>query len=100
MKHLKPPYYMVIFSYTKSDNQDGYQTMSTILNKSVEDIDGFFGVEDYSNEQEHVSISYWKDKEAIDDWRNDIQHIMAKIAGKMTWYKEYSIKIAKVEQSY
>lgn len=100
MLKLDPPYYAVIFTYTNSDNQEGYADLSKELNQLVLDEEGFLGVEDYSNETESVAISYWRTKADIHRWQTSKGHLLAKQFAKETWYKNFVTKIALVEKEY
>lgn len=46
-----------------------------------------------------VSISYWDSVEAIENWRDDERHRLAKQKGKAVWYDHFSIEICKIENS-
>jgi len=62
---------------------------------------GFLGVETLANTEGYgITISYWETLEAIKNWKNNPEHRQAQINGKKLWYKNYSLKICKVEKNY
>jgi heme-degrading monooxygenase HmoA len=46
-----------------------------------------------------IFISYWENREAINAWKQNATHIMAKDKARK-WYKRYLSQICKVEHSY
>ena len=47
-----------------------------------------------------ITVSYWKDKKSILDWKNHTAHRQAQRFGKEKWYRSYKIRVAKVEKDY
>lgn len=102
MPYKKPlpekDYYAVIFSSTKSEQLEGYSEMDELTMKLAQDQEGFIGYESVSTGNKGIFISYWESKEAIDVWRKNVTHQMAKAeAGR--WYSRYLSQICKVESS-
>lgn len=95
----KPPYYAVIFSSIKTDEDQGYGAMSDRMVELVQQQDGFLGFES-AREDMGITVSYWKDEASILKWKADIEHQEAQKQGKSTWYKNYKIRIARVERDY
>ena len=54
----KPPYYAVIFTSTKIDEDKGYDKMSDRMVKLVSQQDGFLGFES-AREKLGIKVSYW-----------------------------------------
>ncbi len=44
--------------------------------------------------------SYWRDENSIVKWKANLEHIEAQKKGQKLWYKNYKIRIAKVERDY
>lgn len=44
-----------------------------------------------------ITVSYWRDLEAIRGWREDVEHLDAQIRGREKWYEWYRIRICRVE---
>ncbi len=103
MSHIidtpKPPYYAVIFTSLKIDRDEGYAKMSDRMVELVSEQDGFLGFES-AREELGITVSYWVDESSILKWKANLEHIAAQKAGKETWYKQYKIRIAKVERDY
>lgn len=58
--------------------------------------DGFLGVES-AREEYGITVSYWKNLESINNWRNNMEHKIAKERGRKEWYLQFKMRIAKVE---
>ncbi len=58
---------------------------------------GFLGMES-ARDKIGITVSYWRSLNAIDQWRNNLEHQKAKTLGKQQWYKNYSLKICQVIQ--
>lgn len=91
-----PPYYAVIFTSKRTSVDNGYSEMSDRLIELASHEDGFFGVES-AREEYGITVSYWKDLESINSWRNNMEHKIAKEKGKKEWYLQFKMRIAKVE---
>lgn len=98
-KTPKPPYYAVIFSSIKSEKDDSYNEMSIKMERLAKQQSGFLGMES-AREQLGITVSYWENLEAIRQWKSNVDHTEAQQKGKSTWYKEYKVRIAKVERDY
>lgn len=92
-------YYAVIFSSTKSDHLDGYKEMDEMTMNLAQDQKGFLGYESVSNGNIGIFISYWESMDAIENWRKNSTHLMAKAKANQ-WYKRYLSQICKVEHSH
>ena len=57
---------------------------------------GFLGFESARNET-GISVSFWKDRQSIEDWRQQSDHRLAQQTGRSKWYRSYEIHIARVE---
>lgn len=98
-KTPKPPYYAVIFSSLKIEEDKGYEKMATRMVDLANQQDGFLGVE-AAREDIGITVSYWRDEEAIRKWKENEEHMIAQKKGQETWYKNYKIRIAKVVRDY
>ncbi len=95
----KPPYYAVIFTSLKTDEDNGYKKMSEKMAELVSEQEGFLGFESVRDEL-GITVSYWRDEESIKKWKSNLEHQKAQKSGKEIWYKRYKIRIAKVERDY
>ncbi|PCI96443.1 MAG: antibiotic biosynthesis monooxygenase [Flavobacteriales bacterium] len=94
----KPPYYTVIFTSVKSNN-DGYDEMSDKMVELVVKQSGFLGFESAKGEV-GITVSYWESLEAIRNWYANTEHKEAQNKGRSDWYDSYTVRIAKVEREY
>jgi heme-degrading monooxygenase HmoA len=95
----KPPYYAVIFTSEKIDEDKGYDAMSNRMVELVSKEDGFLGFE-ASREDLGITVSYWVDEASIKNWKANLEHLEAQKIGKELWYKKYKVRISKVERDY
>lgn len=92
------PYYAVIFTSTLNEVDEAYEVMSQLTEDTAKTIEGFIGNEHFRNSEGFgIHISYWKDMEAIENWKNNELHQKAKMKGIAEWYKNYALRICKVE---
>lgn len=96
-QHL--PYYAVIFTSKKSNSTEDYNQTAILMEKLAKNQPGFLGVNSARSEI-GITVSYWKNLEAIKIWKNQQDHIEAQNRGKNEWYSSYSVRIAKVEFEY
>ena len=95
----KPPYYAVMFTSIKADEDEGYDKMSAKMMSLVSQQDGFLGFES-AREELGITVSYWKNEKSIMNWKANLKHQKAQKLGKEIWYKKYKVRIAKVERDY
>ena len=94
-----PPYYAVIFSSIKSDNTKGYAAMAESMYTLAAQQPGFLGVES-AREAIGITVSYWKDKASIRQWKQQTDHLLAQRLGRKQWYTHYKTRICLVESDY
>lgn len=94
-----PPYYAVIFSSTLAAETDGYGQMAERMLELAQQQPGFLGVES-AREELGITVSYWRDLEAISAWKANAEHQLAQQLGRERWYASFHTRIAKVEQDY
>lgn len=96
---MKPPYYAVIFTSTRTAVDDGYTEMATKMVELAQQQEGFLGIESARNDI-GITVSYWRDLESIKNWKNQLDHLEAQQKGQSTWYQNYTVRIALVEREY
>jgi heme-degrading monooxygenase HmoA len=47
-----------------------------------------------------LSLSFWRDAEAIAAWRANAEHRMAQVEGRRELFADYRIRIAEVVRDY
>ncbi len=98
-KTPKPPYYAVIFTSVLIEDTEEYQKVSADLEALAEKQDGFLGFE-AARSGLGLFISYWKDEEAIQNWKAVASHEIAQKRGREEWYDKFQVRVAKVERAY
>ena len=94
-----PPYYAVIFTSIRTRENHGYSEMADEMENLVVAQLGFLGFES-AREKTGITVSFWKDLESIRNWKMNSNHAKAQEKGKKLWYKNYKVRIAKVERDY
>ena len=60
---------------------------------------GYLGIESARSDL-GITVSYWKDLDAITQWKNNIEHTEVRNRGRKQWYQQYQLRICKVEREY
>ena len=91
--------YANIFSYKRTNISDGYEDLDEQTLMLVKEIPGYLGYENIKDSSgRSIFISYWDSKKAIDLWRKNAVHKMAKDKSK-TWYSAYHTMLVHIEYS-
>jgi heme-degrading monooxygenase HmoA len=96
---MKTPYYAVIFTSKRTNLEEGYAEMAYNMVALAQQQPGFLGAESARNEI-GITVSYWKDLEAIKNWKQNLDHLDAQRKGREKWYEYYTVRIALVEREY
>jgi heme-degrading monooxygenase HmoA len=103
----EPPYYAAIFTSLRRDGDDGYEAMAEAMAESAARQDGYLGMESVRDGLGNglgnglgITVSYWRDLEAIAAWKRAVDHLVAQKLGRERWYSAYCVRIARVERSY
>lgn len=95
-----PPYYAVIFTSTRTQADEGYgETLAEMLRLAATQ-PGYLGLESARDARLGITVSYWRDLEAIRIWKAMAEHRVAQRLGRERWYRYYKTRIAKVERDY
>jgi heme-degrading monooxygenase HmoA len=94
----------VIFEVVPAPGQkDAYLDMAARLRPLLEKIDGFISVERFQSlttPGKILSLSFWRDEEAVRAWRNLEQHRGAQSAGRSAIFADYRLRVAHVLRDY
>lgn len=93
------PYYAVIFTSTHCENTEGYYDMANKIEALAKVQHGFLGIES-AQDSVGITISYWKSLDAIKNWKQQTDHLVAQQKGRQGWYSWYKVRICKVEREY
>jgi heme-degrading monooxygenase HmoA len=83
--------------------QDAYLALAAGLCPLLEEVDGFISVERFeslSQPGKLLSLSFWRDEEAVRHWRNIEQHRVAQSQGREKVFADYRLRIAAVVRDY
>ena len=94
-----PPYYAVIFTSIRTVVDEGYGPMAEMMVTLAQQQPGYLGHES-ARETIGITVSYWKDLEAIRTWKTNLDHLMAQRMGREKWYTSYKTRICLVERDY
>jgi len=97
--HLDTPYYAVIFTSTRTDGDRGYAAMAQEMEELAKKQPGYLGFES-ARENIGITISYWKNLQAISDWKQQTEHLLAQKKGISDWYSWYKVRVCLVEREY
>ena len=94
----------VIFEVEPNDGKlDTYLDHAMSLRPEFEGIDGFISVERFASlttPGKYVSLSFWRDEEALAEWRNRPKHRHAQSKGRSDYFADYRLRIASVIRDY
>ncbi|MFL0353217.1 antibiotic biosynthesis monooxygenase family protein [Xanthomarina sp. GH4-25] len=93
------PYYAVIFTSIQNENTEGYSEMAEKMETLAKSQDGFLGIES-ARDQIGITVSYWESLDAIKNWKQHSEHLLAQQKGRTQWYNWYHVRICKVEREY
>jgi heme-degrading monooxygenase HmoA len=95
----KPPYYAVIFSSLRTDDDTDYAATADRMVELAQEQPGFLGVES-ARSGLGITVSYWESLEAIQAWRLHAEHTLARQAGRERWYSAFRVRVCLVEREY
>jgi heme-degrading monooxygenase HmoA len=94
----------VIFEVTPAaGKRPAYLDIAANLRPLLDGIDGFLSVERFqslSDPDRVLSLSFWRDEEALKAWRNTEEHRQAQRAGRGGIFENYRLRIAHVVRDY
>ena len=80
-----------------------YLDIAAKLKLVLENIDGFISIERFSSfsvEGKLLSLSFWRDEKAIEEWRNIESHRLAQEKGRDGVFSDYRLRVANVSRDY
>ena len=82
---------------------DDYFRLAGQLREDLQKIDGFISVERFESvtqKGKFVSLSFWRDEEAVRAWRNLPSHRSTQGAGRAGVFRDYRLRVAAVIRDY
>ncbi len=94
----------VIFELTPDPAQSQrYFDLAQQLREELDNADGFISIERFqslADENKFVSLSFWRDREAVEAWYRVPSHREAQEEGRERIFQDYRIRIAEVFRDY
>lgn len=94
----------VIFEVTPAPGQtDAYLGAAAALRPLLEQVDGFLSIERFeslSQPGKLLSLSFWRDEEAVARWRQLEAHRSTQQAGRGGIFADYRLRVAAVVRDY
>ena len=96
--------YAVIFEVKPKPGRDqDYFATAQSLRSELEKIDGYISIERFqslTDETKLLSLSFWRDEEAVRQWRNFAEHREAQRKGRESIFRDYRIRVVSVARDY
>jgi heme-degrading monooxygenase HmoA len=94
----------VVFEvWPASGRKEDYLGIAAKLKPDLEKIDGFISVERFQSLTDPgklLSLSFWRDEDAVRAWRNQEEHRASQAAGRGGVFADYRLRIASVVRDY
>jgi len=87
----------------KGGHKQPYLDLAAELRPLLEEIDGFISVERFqslTDEGKMLSLSFFRDEEALAEWRRLAAHRKAQAAGRGVHFADYRLRVAGVIRDY
>jgi len=94
----------VIFEvWPTSSRKSDYLDQAAQLRSELKNIDGFISIERFqslTDPDKLLSLSFWRDEQAVAVWRNQTDHREAQALGRGGIFRDYRIRVAAVVRDY
>jgi heme-degrading monooxygenase HmoA len=94
----------VIFELMPADGRaQEYLDTAAVLRPVLDHVDGFISIERFqslSTPGKILSLSFWRDEDAVALWRKTEAHRMAQAAGRGGVFRDYRLRVASVLRDY
>lgn len=94
----------VIFEVEPKEGKlEAYLDMAAQLKPMLEGMDGFISVERFKSlttPDKYLSLSFWRDEEAVLGWRRHTHHRKAQHGGRHEMFGDYRLRVASVLRDY
>lgn len=94
----------VIFEATLNENRrDEYLDLAASLRSQLDKVDGFISIERFkslSDPEKVLSLSFFRDEDAVSEWRKLESHRIAQEQGRSGVFVDYRLRVAAVIRDY
>jgi heme-degrading monooxygenase HmoA len=83
--------------------KDDYLAIAASLRDELSAIDGFLSVERFqslTDPDKLLSLSFWRDEEAVKQWRTQSHHRASQARGRAGIFADYRLRVASVLRDY
>jgi heme-degrading monooxygenase HmoA len=87
----------------RPERRQQYLDAAARLRPILESIDGFVSVERFESlttPGKILSLSIWRDEEAVRRWRNVEEHRRVQAAGRQSIFADYRLRVASIIRDY
>jgi heme-degrading monooxygenase HmoA len=95
---------VVIFEVWPTEGRTAeYFDLAARLRGELAQIDGFISIERFESVTtpgKFVSLSFWRDEDAVRAWRNVAEHRRAQAQGRAGIFADYRLRVASVIRDY
>ncbi|NNN33298.1 antibiotic biosynthesis monooxygenase [Streptomyces sp. S3(2020)] len=98
---FEPPYYVAVFTTVRTEDQSDFSETNARLEDLVKDLPGYLGMDHAQTPGGlGITVSYFRDADALTQWRTNAEHRAAQKRGRADWYQSYTLHVARVERSH
>ena len=95
---------VVVFEvWPAQDRTQDYLDLAAALRAELQTIDGFISVERFRSLTEPdklLSLSFWRDEEAVTQWREHEEHRCLQRVGRDELFADYRLRVVSVMRDY
>ncbi|MFY0989613.1 antibiotic biosynthesis monooxygenase family protein [Halomonas sp. C05BenzN] len=87
----------------RSGRRDHYLDIAASLRPLLDEIDGFISIERFESLTQPgkiLSLSFWRDEQAVAQWRRLERHRAAQAQGREGVFDDYRLRVAGVMRDY
>ena len=97
----QPPYWAVIFAAQRQPGDNDYAATADRMEQLARQQPGYLGIESTRDAEGFgITVSYWRDEESIELWRQHAEHLVAQARGRGEWYAGFELRVARVERAW
>jgi heme-degrading monooxygenase HmoA len=94
----------VIFEVSpRTEYKQEYLDIAAHLRPMLNRVDGFISIERFeslSQPGKILSLSFWRDEQAVEQWRRNTYHHTAQTKGQQRIFEDYRLRVASVIRDY
>ncbi|MGH9256667.1 MAG: antibiotic biosynthesis monooxygenase family protein [Vicinamibacterales bacterium] len=94
----------VIFEvWPKPERKQEYLDLAAALRPMLDKSDGFVSIERFESLSEPgkiLSLSFWRDKQSVEQWRRVNEHRAAQTRGRAEVFQDYRLRVADIMRDY